>query len=63
MIQYRFDRPAAVARMSGGGVTGDVSFFCRRGEVYMAAAIRGLPRGADPCTCRGFGFPIHAGRA
>ena len=62
MIQYCFDRPAAVARMSGGGVTGAVSFFCRRGEVYVAADIRGLPREADPCRCRVFGFHIHEGR-
>lgn len=62
MIQYRFDRPAAVARMSGGGVTGAVSFFCRRGAVYVAADIRGLPREADPCRCRVFGFHIHEGR-
>ena len=63
MIPYCFDRPAAVARMSGGGVTGAVSFFCRRGEVYVAADIRGLPREADPCKCRVFGFHIHEGDA
>ena len=60
MIPYCFDRPAAVARMSGGGVTGAVSFFCRRGEVYVAADIRGLPREADR-DCGGEGFADTGG--
>lgn len=61
MTGYCFRRPAAAARIAGGGVTGTVSFFLCRGEVCVAADLRGLPRDGGRRGCRIFGFHIHEG--
>ncbi len=53
--------PLAKAKMSGSGISGEVSFFQNEKNVLVLADISGLPRSEEKCKCGVFGFHIHSG--
>ncbi len=62
-------QPAAIASMSGNGISGTVSFYPYQGDVLLIADIHGLPAGTAcgsaerPYESGVFGFHIHEGTA
>lgn len=61
MTNLFFGRPVAAAHMSGNGISGTVLFFCRQGEIFLAADICGLPQNEQFGGYGVFGFHIHEG--
>ena len=59
--QPSLEFPAAVAHMSGNGISGSVSFYDTRSGVFVIADIHGLPAEEHPYGV--FGFHIHEGTA
>lgn len=54
--------PAAIANISGSGISGAVKFYQLEDKVLVVADISGLPKG-NGCDCRVFGFHIHEGES
>lgn len=60
-MSFSLGRPAAAAVMSGGGVSGTVSFYYFQGAVLVLADICGLPEQTGAGRSGVFGFHIHEG--